>query len=82
MFGLLGLRLQGIKSPRVSDQLFAFLDSGKPQLTVNTGSQAEGGLPNSTYYIRGFSIEKQPKLNTQSILWIRKLLRRCAVIVI
>lgn len=58
MFGLLGLRLEGIKSLCVSDQLFAFLDSDKPQLAVKAGGNAEGTLPDSTS-IRAFCIESQ-----------------------
>lgn len=54
MFRLQGLRLEGIKSLCVSDQLLTFLDSDKPWLAVNTGGKAEGILSNSTY-IRGFS---------------------------
>lgn len=58
MFRLLGLRLEGIKWLCVSDQLFTFLDLDKPQLAVNTGGEAKGTQPNSTY-IRRFSIDAQ-----------------------
>lgn len=67
MFRLLGLRLEGIKSLCVSDQLFTFLDSDKPQLAVNTGGKAEGTRPNSTY-IRGFSIEAAKTEYTECLL--------------
>lgn len=64
MFRLLGLRLEGIKSLCVSDQLFTFLDSDKPQLA---GGKAEGTRPNSTY-IRGFSIEAAKTEYTECLL--------------
>lgn len=64
MFRLLGLRLEGIKSLCVSDQLFTFLDSDKPQLTVNMGGKAEGTRPSSTH-IRGFSVDSPEAVKTK-----------------
>lgn len=64
MFGLLGLRLEGIELLCVSDQLFIFLDSDKPQLAINTGGDAEGTKPNSTY-IRAFCIDCQEAAKTE-----------------